>query len=61
MITPIYKKNLKSHRFVVVGYLDEFGLVDIYLVSNNFLEARHDASEELYLKKGDKYILLTIS
>lgn len=52
MITPVYKKNLKLHSFVVVGYIDEFGLVDIYLVSGNF-------SEELYLKKEDNYILLS--
>lgn len=55
MITPIYKRNLKSHSFVVVvvGYIDEFGLVEIYLVSGNF-------SEAVYLKKRDEYILLTI-
>lgn len=58
MITPVYKKNLKSHHFVVVGYIDEFGLVEVYLISGNFLEARHDASEEMYIKKGDVYILL---
>lgn len=54
MITPVYKRNLKSHSFVVVGYIDEFGLVDIYLVSGNF-------SDEMYVKKGDEYVLLTVS
>jgi hypothetical protein len=52
MITPIYKKNLKSRSYIVVGYIDEFGEVKIYLTSGNF-------SEELYLRKGDKYILLS--
>lgn len=58
MITPVYKRNLKSYSFVVVGYIDEFGLIEVYLVSGNFLEARHDASDELYVKKEEGYILL---
>jgi hypothetical protein len=51
MITPIY---IKSYSYTVVGYIDEFGLIEIYLVSGNF-------SDELYLKEGNEYILLNIS
>lgn len=52
MITPVYKKNLKSRSFVVVGYIDEFGLIEVYLVSGNF-------SDEMYVKTGDEYILIS--